>query len=136
MIRDLFIKEFWLKLFSLTVAILIWLTVTKAMQMEEATAAASRNEAGLRNFIVPVAIISRSVDVHQYQASPAMVDITVHGEPGFLNGLEAGDFCATVELPPGETGRQSKRVRVAMPSGVFLKKVKPLEVEIQPPPQL
>jgi hypothetical protein len=123
-LRHLFFDDFWLKLFSMALAVLIWLTVTFASQREGATKE--------RVFsAIPVQIVSTTADVRSFQASPDRIEVTVRGEAKSLDNLQAGDLRVRVDLTGMEAARiLRKTVEVAAPAGVTCLKAAPQEVQV------
>lgn len=126
-LRDLFIKDFWLKLFSLAVAVLVWLTVSLAIKQESA--------GGARTFSrLPVRVVSSAADVHEFKTQPEHVDVEVRAAPNILSKLTENDIQATVNLTNVESASGLlMRVEVATPAGVTFVRVIPSHVEIIPP---
>jgi YbbR domain-containing protein len=127
-LRNLVFEDFWLKLFSLVLAVLIWLTVTFASQKEAAMAPHVFSD-------LPVMVVSSTEDVHGFKVSPSRVEVTVQADPYTLQNLQGKDIRATVDLSGVATARDlHKRVEVSVPAGVALIRVAPEEVQVIFPP--
>ena len=120
-LRHLIFEDFWLKLFSLGLAVLIWLTVTFASQPE-----------GQRVFAdLPVRIVSSAADVRSFQVNPRGVDVTVQGNAKIVQGLQSQDIRVIVDLTGLETAQNlHKPVEVSTPAGVSYVRVEPREVQV------
>jgi YbbR-like protein len=134
-LRDLVFRDFWLKLFSLGLAILIWVTVSLAIWKEVSPPSILSPTAEERPFYhVPVLVMSSAADVHDFRVSPSEVDVTVKGETEIVRKLEANEIRAWVDLTGIESaGNLRKRIDISTPPGVSLERVSPEEVQVLVP---
>jgi YbbR domain-containing protein len=128
-LRNLVLEDFWLKLFSLLLAVLLWLTVTFA----------SRKDVGIDQRVLskmlPVTILASTEDVHNFRVSPSEVAVTVQGNPKTLQNLQTNDIRAIVDLTGVGAARElRKRIEVLVPAGVTHMRVMPEEVQVIFPP--
>ena len=130
LLRDIFIKDFWLKLFSLVLAVLTWLTVY--INQGSSLGALRLAPASRRTLnALPVLIMSSAEDVRSFRVHPKEVDVTVQGDARALAALHDKDIRVMVDL----TGIQAahdlrKRIEVSTPAGVTHVKVEPDEVQV------
>jgi YbbR domain-containing protein len=135
-LHALFFKDFWLKLFSLVLAVLIWTTVSYAIHNENSTANPIAANAPTRDFYVPVLVVSAAADVRQAHVKPSSVEVTVRGDADALAKMVDKDVRVLVDLSDIESARGvRKKVEVSTPPGVTHDKVFPDEVEIIVPPK-
>jgi len=128
-LRDLIVKDFWLKLFSVAVAVLIWVTVSIAIQQENAVNSRTFSD-------LPVLVVSSAADVHEFKVQPSRVEVEVRGPPSVLSKLTEKDVRVTVDLTSVESAQHSrKRVDVSTPPGVTLVRVFPADVDVVAPPK-
>jgi YbbR domain-containing protein len=123
-LRHIFLDDFWLKLFSTALAVLIWLLVTFASQKE--------GNVKERVFTsVPVKLVSGSMDVRSFQVYPDRVDVRMKGNAKMIDNLQDSDIHARVDLTGVEAAHfLRKPVEVAAPAGVTLLDTAPQEVQI------
>ena len=122
-LRHIFFDDFWLKLFSTALAILIWLVVTFASE-----------KAGIKERVfeaLPVQIVSTASDVRSFQAMPERIEVTVKGDSKIIDNLQPKDVRVRVDLTGMEAARNQRQpVEVAVPEGVTCLKAAPHEVQI------
>jgi len=128
-LRKLVLEDFWLKLFSLLLAVLLWLTVTFA----------SRKDPGIDQRVLakmlPVTILASTEDVHNFRVSPSEVAVTVQGNHKTLQNLQTNDIRAIVDLTGVGAARElRKRIEVSVPAGLTHLRVMPEEVQVIFPP--
>jgi hypothetical protein len=127
-LRNLVFEDFWLKLFSLVLAVLTWLTVTFASNKEIGTE--SRVFSNL-----PVTILASAENVHNFKVSPHEVEIMVRADPKTLQSLQSKDVRAIVDLTGVAAARVlHKRIEVSVPAGVTCLRVVPEAVQVIFPP--
>src|SRR5262245_38735840 len=124
-LRELCFNDFWLKLFSLALAVLIWLTVSFAIQKETQVRTFSNLPFNV------VSAVSSAQDVSYLKAVPAEVEVTVQGQRNMVQSLRANDIRVSVDV----TGIHSasgvrRRLAVSTLAGISLVRVEPEEVEI------
>ena len=128
-LRKLIFEDFWLKLFSLALAVLIWLTVTFV----------SQRGVGTEEHIftgLPVTVLAAAEDVHNFKVNPGQVEVTVQGSPRTVQDLQSSDIRAIVDLTGVGAARElRKRVEVCVPPGVTFMHVRPEQVQIVFPPE-
>jgi hypothetical protein len=128
-LRKLLLEDFWLKLFSLALAALIWFTVTFVSQKEVRTHTRVF-------FSLPVSVLSSSDDVRNFKVSPSEVEVTVQGDVDTLQNLQSKDIRARVDLTGVAAAHDlRKRVEVSVPAGVTFLHVSPEEVQVIFPPE-
>jgi hypothetical protein len=129
LLRKLFFEDFWLKLFSLALGVLIWLNVSFA----------SRRELGTEKRVLPnlpVRVVASAEDVHNFRVNPSQVEITVQGDPYLIRNLQSEDVRALVDLTGVATARDlHKPIRVYAPPGVTCIRITPEEAQIIFPPE-
>jgi YbbR domain-containing protein len=127
-LRNLLLEDIWLKLFSLALAVLIWLTVSFASQKETGNSP--------RIFYnLPVTVLSTAEDVRDFKVSPNGVIVTVQGDANIVQNLQSKDIRPIVDLTGVAAARDlRKRVEVAVPAGVTCMRVVPEEVQVIFPP--
>ena len=132
--RDWVTKDFGWKLFSLFLAVAIWLTVHKIYEEPKpATGTAAGDAVTFGN--LPVLVVSAASDVRDFRVAPLTVKVTVSGSAEDLARLQADQIHAVVNL----TGIGSQRdlhlpVEVSTPPGVTLVSVDPPKVGVIAPP--
>ena len=136
-LRQLFLDDFWLKLFALILAILIWLTVSLAIRKEVSPLPAilPQNNAERVFFNLPVVVYSLAEDVHNFKVSPQEVSVTIQGDRKALESLRSQDIGVTVNLTHLEGTQVRKRIDVSTPVGIMHVRVEPPEVEVLLPPK-
>ncbi len=137
-LRHLFFYDFWLKLFSLTLAVLIWITVSLAIQKEVSPAAGlTLTTPGRVTFYhLPVVVLSSASDVRTFKVNPKEVEVTVEGDTKRLQSLQPQDIRVIVDLTGIESARElTKRIEVSTPAGITHVLVAPQEVQIIIPPK-
>ena len=133
-IRAWLIEDVGWKLFSLVLAIAIWLTVHRVL-LESGLPVASPSGSTLTYGNLPVLVVASASDVHLYRVVPESVKITVSGTPEAIAVLQANQIRATVDLTGIDAARDLKRsVDVAVPSGITVVSVEPAKVGIIVPP--
>jgi YbbR domain-containing protein len=123
--RDRITKDFGWKMFSVFLALVIWLTVHKIY--EEPGAAAARARENTYSDL-PVLIVSESADVHDFRVAPATVSVTVSGPPEAMSTLQANEIRATIDLTTGKELR--RKVEISTPPNVTLVSVEPSRVSV------
>jgi YbbR domain-containing protein len=132
--RDLLIKDLGWKLFSLFLAVVIWLTVHQINN--ESSAPIVPVPGRPVTFEKQVLIISSAADVRDFRVAPATVTVTVSGPAEVMEVLQANQVRATVDLTDIVAGKDlSRRVDVSAPAGVTLVSVQPPTVGIILPPK-
>jgi YbbR domain-containing protein len=137
-LRHLLFDDFWLKLFSLALAVVIWITVSLAIQKEVSPAAslALTNPGRLTFSHLPVIVLSSASDVRSFKVNPNEVEVTVEGDIKRLQNLQPKDIRVMVDLTGIESARDlTKRIDVSTPAGVTHTMVAPQEVQIIIPPK-
>ena len=136
-LRNLLFYDFWLKLVSLALAVLIWFTVSFAIQKNESplgTISLNNRERVFSN--LPVLVVSGAADGKNFRVNPSEVEVTVRGDFRILRTLQPKDIRALVDLSGIEQARDlRKKLDVSTPPYVTLVDVFPREVEIITPPR-
>lgn len=137
-LQRLFFHDFWLKLFSLVLAVLIWLTVSFAIERgggDSQRAPTLGLNFKQRPFVgLPVVLLSSAIDVHEFKVEPKTVDVTVQGDAKTIDRLQPSDIRVLVDLTGIEAARElRKRIDVSTPPGVSHVRVIPSEVQISIP---
>jgi YbbR domain-containing protein len=130
-LQHLIFHDFWLKLFSLVLAVLTWFTVSLAIQKEVSPVAPLTQRAAQRTFFnLPVTVMSSAESVRDARVNPKEVEVTVEGEPKILQNLQSKDIRVIVDLTGIEATQLRKRIEILTPAGVTHVRVSPQEVEI------
>ena len=128
-LRNVFFQDLWLKLFSLTLAVLTWLTVWFAIQKETSPAAILANIKERTFLNLPVTVLSSAADVHSFRVDPKEVQVTVQGDARMLDTVKSKDIRAIVDLTGIEPiGDVHKKIEVSTPPGVSHVRVMPEDV--------
>ena len=130
-LQHLVFHDFWLKLFSLVLAVLIWFTVSLASQKEVSPVGPLMRNLAQRTFLrLPVVVLSSAEGVGEIQIHPQEVEVTIEGEPRTLQSVQSKDIRAIVDLTGIKAAELRKRIEVSTPAGVTHVRVAPQEVEI------
>ena len=132
--RDWVTKDFGWKLFSLFLAVAIWLTVHKIY--EEPGAASGLVVGNTVTFgNLPVRVVSAVADVRNFRVAPLTVKVTVSGSAEDMARLQADQVHAVVNLTDiGPERDLHLPVDVSAPPGVTLVSVAPTKVGMIVPP--
>jgi YbbR domain-containing protein len=131
-VRNLVAKDFWLKLFSLALAVLIWITIkistTKEVSPWSELIGRTADETVMT---IPVRVPG---NVHDISVNPEEVEVTLRGDPKLLEELKQrpGDVRAVVNLNGVQYASGLLRpVELILPQGVAYTHIRPEEVEVQ-----
>jgi len=131
--HDWITKDVWWKLFSVFLAVVIWVTVHKVHD-EPIVSAASVNGVTLTYDNLQVQIVSTASDVRDFRVQPGTVSVKVSGTPEIIAVLQANQVHAVVDLTDIVAAHNLKRrVEVSTPPGVTLVSVDPPEVGVMFP---
>jgi len=130
--RNLITKDFWLKLFSLALAVLIWLTVRFISTNGETTSpwlALIGRPPDETVLTVPLQLPSNPAQ--KFSADHASVTLTLRGDPQILKALKPESIRAEVNL----NGVQSANglvlpVQIILPKGISYTRAEPDEVAV------
>ena len=121
MLRAIFFNDLGWKLFSLVLAVGIWLTVHKIIDEPKNNAASTAGEPvtfGRTFGSLPVFVVATAADVHLYRVVPKTVAVTVSGSPEAIAGLQTNQLRATVDLTDLDAAKNLERtVEISTPSG-------------------
>ena len=132
---DWITKDFWWKLFSVFLAVVLWLTVYKIREQPAMAVSVAGNPVTYDN--LPVLVVSTASDVRDFRVLPSTVVVKVSGPAEVMAVLQANQIHPVVDLTDLVAGRNFKRrVEVSTPPGVTLVSVEPPEVGVLFPPQV
>jgi YbbR domain-containing protein len=132
--RDWVTNDFGWKLFSLFLAVAIWLTVHKIYE-EPKTASGPAVGDTVTFGNLPVLVVSAVSDVRDFRVAPATVAVKVSGPPEVMADLQANQIHAMVDLTDIPSNRDLRqRVDVSTPPKVTLLSVDPPKVGVIVPP--
>jgi YbbR domain-containing protein len=135
--RNLVAKDFWLKLFSLALAILIWLTVYYSINGETSKSpwlALLGRPADETVMTVPVRVPVGGPQA--FSVEPSEVKVTLRGDPKLLKNLRNDDVRAQVDMSGVEVASGLLRpIQIVLPNGVAYTHVSPDEVEVHAAPK-
>ncbi len=128
--RDRITIDFGWKLFSVLLAVVLWLTVHNIHE-EPKTASASAAGDKVTYDNLPVFVVSSAADVGDFRVVPGAVSVTVGGPPDVMAILQANQIHALVDLTDIASARDLRlRVDVSTPPGVTLLSVDPPRVGV------
>jgi hypothetical protein len=135
-LRNIFFRDFWLKLFSLVLATLIWLLVYLfAIKKDVSPSIGLRGVTSEeRPFIfhdVPVLVVSTAADVRNFKVDPAAVTVTVRGNRKDVDALHPSDIHALVDLTGIESARDlTKKISITVPANITFVSAEPDSVDV------
>ncbi len=131
-LRHFFLKDLGLKLFSLFLAVLIWLPVRFAVQQQTPLGAALGLVGKKRPFRLPVVVVSSTVDARRFKTDPADVEVTVQGSASLIDTLQSAEIRAMVVFTGAEAAAETvKKIEVSTPPGVTCLEVNPAAVTVR-----
>ena len=136
--RNWMTKDFGWKLFSLLLAVALWITVHRTLSEEPSAIGetpvpvipfAALDTLTFTN--LPLQAVSASVDVHNAQLTPGAVTVRLSGPSEIIAVLEANRVHAVVNLTGIDVAKNLLLpVEVSVPPGVAVNKVDPPKVGV------
>jgi YbbR domain-containing protein len=135
--REIFTRDLGWKIFSVSLAVVLWLTVHAISEDR------SRRSGGTTGLVtqtyenVPVLVVSAAADVREFKVQPEVVSVTVTARQEIMSGIAQRDIEARVDLTDMKdfaTARSlRKRVIISLPAGVTLNRAVPSDVDVLVP---
>ena len=124
--------NFWLKLFSLLLAVLVWFAVYVVRQGNDVTRTFVTSPDTETFYDVAVFVMKQPGDERLFEVSPPSVDVKLTGESAVLRDLTRDDIKVYVDLTARRRRHvlRTEKVRVDLPPNVTLVQILPLAVEI------
>ncbi|MGA3268102.1 MAG: CdaR family protein [Verrucomicrobiota bacterium] len=132
--RRWFTTDLGWKLFSLILAVGIWLAVHQSLGRTENAAVLVSGEKQATYENLPVLVVATAADVRDFRVLPDTVAVTVSGSEVALAGLQSSQIRAVVDLTGTDLTNLLRPVDVSLPPGVSLLNVEPSEVKVIAPP--
>jgi len=128
--REWITRDLTWKLFSLILAVVLWITIHNLRETPETIAPfATMTTATYTN--LPVLAVSSGADVHNAQIAPNFVAVKVSGPADIMASLQKSDVHVLINLTGLDSARLLRRnVDVSVPPGVTLDRVSPAEVSV------
>ncbi|HUB86992.1 MAG TPA: CdaR family protein [Verrucomicrobiae bacterium] len=121
-------EDFYWKIFSVALAVIVWLIVNKIRSGTVATGLLSVSNTFTN---VPVIAVAANANVQNARVVPGAVSVTVSGAPSIVATLETNQLHATVDLTGIEVAHNLIRnVDVALPPRVTIIEVDPSVVAV------
>jgi len=128
-------NNFWLKLFSLVLATLIWFVISSNFRSAETPVnIAQFSPMGSKDFRRPVVVMMPGKNVQPFQVDPSEVTVKVLGEQSSLAKLREDDIEVYVNLMNVQNPQGSFRVEVSAPRDVTIQQTWPAHVYVKSPP--
>jgi len=132
-LRSLFVEHFWLKLFSLLLATLVWLAVDANVALQTGPEFDARDTT--TNFVArPIHIMTDSGAHPPVKVDPPTADIAVRGHPAIIGRLDPGDIRAFVRIDERADFDRTVPVYVQLPKEASLVMISPIVVRVRPLP--
>ena len=127
-------NNFWLKLFSLVLATLIWFVISSNFPSAETRLHIGPfRPTGARDFRRPVVVMMPAKNVQSFQVEPSEVTVKVLGDQPVLDKLREEDIEVYVNLMSVQNPQGSFRVEVGAPREVTIQQVWPAHVYVKLP---
>jgi YbbR domain-containing protein len=97
-LRDSILNNFWLKVFSLLMATMIWFAVQSNLPADTRQLQNPFHGAEMRDFVRPVAVTTSATNQIVFRINPSEVRVTLRAERGASKHLKASDIQAYVDL--------------------------------------
>lgn len=121
--RDAILQNFWLKLFSLVLATMIWFAIS-GTSLGTMTRKIER---------VPITVMKSAADLRAFRVEPSVVEITVSGPLAKVQALTPQQVEAFINLTDmSDTVGPTKKILVHLPADIVLLGVVPTEARIAP----
>jgi len=121
-------EDFKWKIFSLILAVVVWLIVNRIRSGTVATGLLAVSNTFTN---VPVQVVSANADVNNARVAPASISVTVSGAPGVIAVLQTNQLRAIVDLTGIDAAHDLKQpVNVMPPPFVTILKIAPPDVTI------
>jgi len=125
-LRDYILNNFWVKLFSLLLAIMIWCTVNywqEGGRLGRARVSPTREITISR---LPITVLKPADDERSYHVTPATVDVILSGPAAKLSSFSSRDLEVFVNLTDTlNAGRRIKKIHAYCPSGLTVERINP-----------
>lgn len=131
-LKSLFFGDFWLKLFSFALAVLMWFIIYFARDVSPGRPSPWKGVPEKRTIQMPVDVLWSAEDVRAYvRVYPKEVQVTVQGDPRAVKALQRKDLRVLVDLTGiGGAHDLRKRIEVTTPSGITYLGADPDEVQV------
>jgi len=127
-------NNFWLKLFSLVLATLIWFLISSNFPSAEPRAnIGPLRPSASKDFRRPVVVMMSARNVQAFQVDPSEVSVKVLGEQSVLDKLREDDIEVYVNLMNVQNPEGSFRVEVGAPREITVQQVWPAHVLVKSP---
>src|SRR5262249_15999139 len=132
-LQELILKDFWLKLFSLALAGLIWFTVNIAIKNDispvTSLSLGPTDQVVFRD--VPVIVLASAAPHRGFTVNPKTVEVTLQGDIASVRNLRKQQVRVLVDLSdPNLVQDSRRRVEVSTPAGFLNVRVDPDEVQV------
>lgn len=130
--RDAILQNFWLKLFSLLLATMIWFAINGAQN----NLRSDRSAIGVltrKIERVPVTVMKAATDLRAFRVEPDHIDVTVRGPIAEVQALTARQLTVFISLTDvNDTAGLNKKILVHAPAGIAVVEVSHTEARIAP----
>jgi hypothetical protein len=132
-LRDYIQNNYWWKLLSLLLATLTWFTISTGLQQTK-TMQQSSVSGIVRPFpSLPITIMTTASDTRGFKVIPDHVFVKVIGKEETLATLQPNEIVVFVDLTANQSAnRLRKAVQVRVPDGMFVARVVPDKVDVEP----
>lgn len=132
-VRAFIQHNFWLKLFSLLLATLIWFAINFGIQNEmQLPQNPITNPATKENLNIPVRVLTRPGDPRVFKVEPEEVTVSITGEAAILQAVNSKTISVFVDLTNVRSQRETnQQVRLNIPEGVIVINVSPRAVNVE-----
>lgn len=130
--RNFILNRFWLKLFSLTLATLLWFAIQSNLVLEIRPSQYSPRPSETRDFRRPIIVASTSAKRRVFKLEPREVDVRLGGNPEHLRNLKVSDIQVYVNLAEEPNPIGTFPIEVSVPPEVTLRWVWPSHVHVEP----
>ena len=132
-LRDFIQHNFWLKLFSLVLATLIWFLVHLGIESGHPRPASPIiNSTTVQFFRQPVRVLTQPGDARIFKVDPGEVIVKLTGEPAVMRDLAPENVFVYIDLSNSRSARETnQQIQLNIPSGVFLMDVVPRAVNVE-----
>lgn len=132
-LREYILHNFWLKIFSLFLAGLIWVTIRIAIQKEISNQPPNSDDLVTNVFPrLPVGLLTSPSDPRKFTCDPPEVTVIISGDAQLMRHVRSQDIEVFVKLMEiRQAVKFLKKLQFYLPPGVALVRIQPSTVMVE-----